>query len=472
MFNTTFFFFMIRRPPRSTRTDTLFPYTTRFRSHRRRTARSRRARLVARAPARHRRDPRRRLRHRCPAPAPGHQGRRGLPRHPDARPDRARAGPGAVPVPVPAADRLRDRARAARRRGLRAARGRLCAQAGTRGTPRRSRAPCGFGHHFAAGRRGRADRRRVRRGHPLHQPVRDHPRRGAGRLCPPAHRERLAPGPHSPHGPGGAVGPGRVRPDPPLAAGCAAPHQRGAHGGRSLHGPGGSAGPVRGPPRGGSGRRGPPAHRERLAPGPHSRRGPGGAVGPGRVRPDPPLAAGCAAPHQRGAHGGRSLHGPGGSAGPVGGPGREPPTHPRAARVAGQEPTVTTNPPERIRVTGPPRRTTRHRARARDIDDQTMLGTVLMVSLLRTQLRLALMTLTPLVLIAVGLPLAFHLVPSFSDVTVLGMPIAWLLLGILIYPLLFGLGWNHVRLAERHEQDFAELVETVESPLASPTESR
>src|SRR3546814_12605251 len=29
-----FFFFMKRRPPRSTRTDTLFPYTTLFRSHR------------------------------------------------------------------------------------------------------------------------------------------------------------------------------------------------------------------------------------------------------------------------------------------------------------------------------------------------------------------------------------------------------------------------------------------------------
>src|SRR3546814_19692775 len=28
----TFFFLMIRRPPRSTRTDTLFPYTTLFRS--------------------------------------------------------------------------------------------------------------------------------------------------------------------------------------------------------------------------------------------------------------------------------------------------------------------------------------------------------------------------------------------------------------------------------------------------------
>src|SRR3546814_11836722 len=29
---THFFFLMIRRPPRSTRTDTLFPYTTLFRS--------------------------------------------------------------------------------------------------------------------------------------------------------------------------------------------------------------------------------------------------------------------------------------------------------------------------------------------------------------------------------------------------------------------------------------------------------
>src|SRR3546814_9254120 len=32
LFFITFFFLMIRRPPRSTRTDTLFPYTTLFRS--------------------------------------------------------------------------------------------------------------------------------------------------------------------------------------------------------------------------------------------------------------------------------------------------------------------------------------------------------------------------------------------------------------------------------------------------------
>src|SRR3546814_15785537 len=34
LFSLCFFFLMIRRPPRSTRTDTLFPYTTLFRSPR------------------------------------------------------------------------------------------------------------------------------------------------------------------------------------------------------------------------------------------------------------------------------------------------------------------------------------------------------------------------------------------------------------------------------------------------------
>src|SRR3546814_19501625 len=39
-----FFFLMIRRPPRSTRTDTLFPYTTLFRSGRAASAGSERVR--------------------------------------------------------------------------------------------------------------------------------------------------------------------------------------------------------------------------------------------------------------------------------------------------------------------------------------------------------------------------------------------------------------------------------------------
>src|SRR3546814_11065294 len=42
-----FFFLMIRRPPRSTRTDTLFPYTTLFRSRTQAARRSQTARRLA-----------------------------------------------------------------------------------------------------------------------------------------------------------------------------------------------------------------------------------------------------------------------------------------------------------------------------------------------------------------------------------------------------------------------------------------
>src|SRR3546814_8220215 len=61
-----FFFLMIRRPPRSTRTDTLFPFTTLFRS----TGQGRRRRLRPMAAV----DQRRRLRR--SAHAPDHRRRR------------------------------------------------------------------------------------------------------------------------------------------------------------------------------------------------------------------------------------------------------------------------------------------------------------------------------------------------------------------------------------------------------------
>ena len=35
----------------------------------------------------------------------------------------------------------------------------------------------------------------------------------------------------------------------------------------------------------------------------------------------------------------------------------------------------------------------------------------------------------------------------------------WLLLGVLVYPFLLGLGWWHTRTAERVEQNFADHVQ-------------
>src|SRR3546814_14427776 len=50
VFFMLFFFLMVRRPPISTRTDTLFPYTTLFRSACRRAARARKGPLFSLVP--------------------------------------------------------------------------------------------------------------------------------------------------------------------------------------------------------------------------------------------------------------------------------------------------------------------------------------------------------------------------------------------------------------------------------------
>jgi hypothetical protein len=117
--------------------------------------------------------------------------------------------------------------------------------------------------------------------------------------------------------------------------------------------------------------------------------------------------------------------------------------------------------PERVRVTGPPRRHV-PRTRTGDIDDQTRLGSVYLGSLLREQLKLALRTVGVLTLSVGSLPLVFHVAPGLSGVHLLGVPLAWVLLGGLVYPLLVLLGWRYVRRAERNEQDFADLMSEVD----------
>jgi hypothetical protein len=118
-------------------------------------------------------------------------------------------------------------------------------------------------------------------------------------------------------------------------------------------------------------------------------------------------------------------------------------------------------PPERVRVTGPPH----HRpagTRIREIDAETRVGAIFMGSLLGEQLRLALRILGTLFLTVGSLPLLFHLFPGLGDVRVSGVPLAWLLLGVLVYPYLLLLGWRYVRRAEANERDFAVLLEEVE----------
>ncbi|MFF4237630.1 hypothetical protein [Actinomadura geliboluensis] len=121
-------------------------------------------------------------------------------------------------------------------------------------------------------------------------------------------------------------------------------------------------------------------------------------------------------------------------------------------------------------MTGPRARTVR-RPRypvTREIDEQTGLGEAYMRSLLRTQLRLAVRLCLVLAVVVLGLPLLFALVPEVRERELFGLPLPWVVLGGLIYPWFVACGWWYVRLAERNEDDFADLVDRADRPPGDP----
>ena len=115
---------------------------------------------------------------------------------------------------------------------------------------------------------------------------------------------------------------------------------------------------------------------------------------------------------------------------------------------------------KRVRITSP--RTTAGRPRRvvviEEIDAQTAVGEVYLRSLMRSQLRLAVGVLSLLAVTLGGLPLLFATAPQTRQWELLGVPLPWLALGLLVYPALIGTGWWYVRQAERTEARFAELA--------------
>jgi len=120
-------------------------------------------------------------------------------------------------------------------------------------------------------------------------------------------------------------------------------------------------------------------------------------------------------------------------------------------------------PPQRVRVVLADGRRRRGTVRPRqELEEQTGVGDALVRGLVRAQLALSL-RMALLVGLSLGLlPVGFALSPTLGRVTVAGIALPWLLLGVAAYPFLVGAGWVYVRLAERTERDFAELVDRPE----------
>lgn len=133
------------------------------------------------------------------------------------------------------------------------------------------------------------------------------------------------------------------------------------------------------------------------------------------------------------------------------------------------QPTQPPQPPEgpqRVRITSSRRPTIRpseHSLRD-DIRNQTELGEVYVGGLMRAQLRLALRVILVGVFSLGGLPLLFHLVPATRRASVFGVPFAWLVLGLVVYPTAVLMARQYVRASERLEAEFTAVVTRGEGP--------
>ena len=94
-----------------------------------------------------------------------------------------------------------------------------------------------------------------------------------------------------------------------------------------------------------------------------------------------------------------------------------------------------------------------------EIEQQTETGELLLGNLLRAQLTLGLRLGAVAVLLLGALPVLFLVLPGLGSVSVIGVRLPWLLLGLAPYPVMLLLAWLYTRTAERNELDFADDVE-------------
>jgi len=115
--------------------------------------------------------------------------------------------------------------------------------------------------------------------------------------------------------------------------------------------------------------------------------------------------------------------------------------------------------PQRERVVLAHRRGTRMVHTRVEVQEQTEVGDALVRGLVRAQLGLALRLAAVVAGVMAALPLLNTAFPELAAVTVFGMRLNWLILAVLVYPVMYGVGRLFIRLAEQSERDFMGVVD-------------
>jgi hypothetical protein len=120
---------------------------------------------------------------------------------------------------------------------------------------------------------------------------------------------------------------------------------------------------------------------------------------------------------------------------------------------------MTSGRPHRERVVLAHRRGARMVRTRVEVQEQTEVGDALVRGLVRAQLGLALRLAAVVMCVIVVVPLGGSLFPALASTVVFGVRLNWLVLAVLMYPLLYGVGRLYVRLAEQGERDFVRVVD-------------
>ncbi|RDH79033.1 hypothetical protein DVS77_09965 [Mycolicibacterium moriokaense] len=120
---------------------------------------------------------------------------------------------------------------------------------------------------------------------------------------------------------------------------------------------------------------------------------------------------------------------------------------------------MTSGRPPRERVVLAHRRGARMVRTRVEVQEQTGVGDALVRGLVRAQLGLALRLAGVVMTAIVLVPLSGSLFPDLAALSVFGIPLNWLVLAVLMYPLLYAAGRLFVRLAEQAERDFIRVVD-------------
>lgn len=120
---------------------------------------------------------------------------------------------------------------------------------------------------------------------------------------------------------------------------------------------------------------------------------------------------------------------------------------------------MTSGRPQRERVVLAHRRGARIVRTRVEVQEQTEVGDALVRGLVRAQFGLALRLAGVVMCAIVSIPVGGSLFPALTATSVFGIRVNWLLLAVLAYPLLYGVGRLYVRLAEQGERDFIRVVD-------------